>query len=94
MKSLLFKIKLVELHLLYPSSRPQLHKLVDTMWSSVECEVGQYEQELDVAGAKVKEKLKNALEDNKELEFKTLELKVREWWNIVKTRQEDEVQPS
>lgn len=93
MKSLLFKIKLVELHLLYPS-RPQLHKLVDTMWSSVECEVGQYEQELDVAGAKVKEKLKNALEDKKELEFKTLELKVREWWNIVKTSQEGEVQPS
>ena len=42
----------------------------------------------------MKEKLKNALEDNKELEFKTLELKVREWWNIVKPSQEDEVQPS
>ena len=95
MKSLLFKIKLVELHWLYLyPSRPQLQKLVDTMWSSVEYEVGQYEQELDVAGAKVKEKLKNALEDNKELEFKTLELKVREWWNIVKPSQEDEVQPS
>ncbi|KAL6131412.1 hypothetical protein ACLB2K_069788 [Fragaria x ananassa] len=91
LRSLLFKIKMVELHLLYPY-RPELRKLVDRILSSVEDEVERYEKEVDEAGAKIKQAVEEKQEGdhdddataNEQRLFQSLEVEVREWWNIVK----------
>ncbi|KAL6128265.1 hypothetical protein ACLB2K_071620 [Fragaria x ananassa] len=91
LRSLLFKIKMVELHLLYPC-RPELRKLVDRILSPVEDEVERYEKEVEEAGAKIKQAMEEKQEGdhdddattNEQRLFQSLEVEVREWWNIVK----------
>ncbi|KAL6131413.1 hypothetical protein ACLB2K_069789 [Fragaria x ananassa] len=100
LKSLLFKIKMIELHVLYKyPCRPELQEFVDRMYASVEDEVEQYEQELEEAGAKIKQAVEEKKEGddddddataNEQRQFQSLELKVREWWNIVKGSEKDQ----
>ncbi|KAL6126595.1 hypothetical protein ACLB2K_074642 [Fragaria x ananassa] len=97
LKSLLFKIKMVELHLLY-ACRPELRMLADRMSSSVEDELEQYEQEVEEAGAKIRQAVVEKKEGdddddattNKHRLFQSLELKVIEWLNIMKASEKRE----
>ncbi|KAL6123747.1 hypothetical protein ACLB2K_076265 [Fragaria x ananassa] len=90
---------MIELHVLYKyPCQPELQEFVDRMYASVEDEVEQYEQELEEARAKIKQAVEEKKEGdddddtttNEQRQFKSLELKVREWWNIVKGSEKEQ----